>query len=221
MAKLEIPAIRVGKAIFVLKGDSPMVIHRFSEKVRKEIEGKQQGKAKEGRTPKDPIEEFLQALYVIPGTESQVVVDNSNPDDIKATGSFGVPVIAFKAACVRAGTSVQAQMVQIRMAIQVGGSFDRNELLAIEADFARMRTDVVRIKNGTDIRYRPEFFPWKVELPISYNKSMISLEQVANLVRNAGFGVGVMEGRPVGKESTGVWGRWSVETIRDEGEVAI
>lgn len=60
-----------------------------------------------------------------------------------------------------------------------------------------MRTDQVRVGMGSaDIRYRPEYPQWTAELSIEFNAGIISLEQVYQLVKAAGYGCGVGEMRP-------------------------
>jgi len=74
-----------------------------------------------------------------------------------------------------------------------------------------MRTDRVTIGMGTtDIRYRAEFKEWSADVPIVFNEGVISLEQLVNLFKIAGFGVGVGEWRP---ERDGIHGTWDVEGV--------
>ena len=59
-----------------------------------------------------------------------------------------------------------------------------------------MREDMVRVGMGTaDIRYRGEFKSWYAVIPVKYNASSISLEQLVNLFNLGGFSCGVGEGR--------------------------
>jgi len=63
--------------------------------------------------------------------------------------------------------------------------------------------------NGAaDIRYRPEFDPWSVDLEIKYNAAVLSAEQIVNLVNLAGFSVGVGDWRP---EKSGTHGTFHIE----------
>lgn len=69
---------------------------------------------------------------------------------------------------------------------------------------------MVRVGMGTaDIRYRPEFVDWRIPVTLKINASVISPEQVANLLNIAGFGVGIGEWRP---EKNGQYGRFHVAT---------
>jgi hypothetical protein len=69
------------------------------------------------------------------------------------------------------------------------------------------------VGEGTaDIRYRPEFKQWKMPVTLKFNAAVISVEQIANLLNTAGFGVGIGEWRP---EKNGSYGRFHVGS---EGE---
>jgi hypothetical protein len=68
------------------------------------------------------------------------------------------------------------------------------------------REDMVRIGMGTaDIRYRGEFDPWSVNVPIIYNAGVLSAEQIMHLFRIAGFAIGVGEWRPQKDGSYGMF----------------
>ncbi len=62
-----------------------------------------------------------------------------------------------------------------------------------------------------DLRSRPEFLDWEVDLQIQYNAHLFRPEQVINLLRWAGDAVGVGENRP---EKTGNdWGTFDVKKV--------
>ena len=59
-----IPAIDIQRAVIKLVGDSPLIVHRWSEKAKKEILDKQQKKAKtKAHDVKDPVRDFIDSLY--------------------------------------------------------------------------------------------------------------------------------------------------------------
>jgi hypothetical protein len=172
-----------------LVGDTPLIVHRWSEKAKKEMLDKQMKKAKLSKEAKDPMKEYLDCLYYY---------DREN-------NKYGFPSIAFKLAAVSAGGrfSDGLKMTELR-----GAFFVENEFVEIEGT-PTMREDMVRIGMGTaDIRYRPEFKQWKTKLRIRYNANSISLEQLVSLFNLAGFGVGVGEWRP---EKDGQFGMFHVE----------
>lgn len=170
-----------------LVGTSPLIVHKWSEKAKKQMLDKQMKRASQGKAAKDPEQDYRESLYV--------------RDD----GSYGFPAVAFKAAAVRAGTYCDMKMVFLRGAFHVEG-----DLVAIEGQ-PEPREDMVRVGMGTaDIRYRPEFKKWATELDITYNSRALSSGQIVNLFEIAGFAVGVGEWRP---EKDGQFGRFKVEAI--------
>lgn len=185
---IELPELKVEKVSITLRGTSPLIVHRFSEKAKKQMLDKQRGKAKAGREAKNPEADYEESLYRLPD------------------GRCGFPAIAFKAAAVSAANDAGIQKVLARRAFHIQGG----ELVPINGE-PRMREDVVRL-NGTtaDIRHRGEFLEWEVTLDLVFNEGVISLEQLVNLFRIAGFGVGVGEWRP---ERNGVFGTWEIAEV--------
>ncbi len=186
---IEVPQIEVERLQLTMIGDSPLIVHAWSEKAKKEMLDKQMKKAKQAKVAKDPERDYQDAFYF---TED---------------GKYGFPCVGFKAAAVTACRYADMKMTAARGAFHVEG-----EMVEIIGE-PRMREDMVRIAMGTaDIRYRPEFPEWKVTLTVAYNVRAISVEQIINLFNIAGFGVGVGEWRP---EKDGQYGRFHVETQAD------
>jgi hypothetical protein len=187
-----LPRLDVQMIEMTLIGDTPLITHQWSEKSRKEMRDKQTKRATKGREAKDPHAEFEGAIYRL------------------RDGRCGMPAIAFKNAAVTACTSLaDVTKVAARQAFHVEG-----EMVAIDAPSPTMREDMVRVGMGTaDLRYRPEFSPWRVTLLVKFNAGVLSAEQVLNLFNVAGFAVGVGEWRP---ERDGNFGRFHVAS---EGEL--
>jgi hypothetical protein len=170
-----------------LVGTSALIVHKWSEKAKKQMLDKQMKRASQGKAAKDPDEDYRESLYM-------------RPD-----GSYGFPAVAFKAAAVRAGTYCDMKMVFLRGAFHVEG-----DLVLVEGE-PEPREDMVRVGMGTaDIRYRPQFPKWATELDITFNNRALTAEQIVNLFEIAGFAVGVGEWRP---EKDGQFGRFRVETL--------
>lgn len=185
---IELPELKLSQIQIQLIGRTPLVVHQFSQKEKMKMLGVQTGKAKSGKEARDPEQEYRDSLYV------------------KPDGKYGFPAVAFKCAVVNAANDAGMQKTMMRRAFHVIG----DELLEIQGE-PHMREDVVRI--GMDVamvRFRGEFTQWSVNVPIVYNQGIISLEQIVNLFRIAGFGVGVGEWRP---EKNGVLGTWEVGTV--------
>jgi hypothetical protein len=85
------------------------------------------------------------------------------------------------------------------------------ELVRVDYKKCRMREDMCRVGTMTktaDIRYRAEYSDWSIKLRIEYNANTITPGQIANLLRLAGFSVGLCEWRP---EKDGNFGRFSID----------
>ena len=62
---IEIPEIELGRLLVTIEGQTPLITHRFGERSRAAIEGKQQGAARTAKPPRDSEAEFQDGLYVI------------------------------------------------------------------------------------------------------------------------------------------------------------
>jgi hypothetical protein len=180
-------------------GTAPLIMHRFAEKARKQIEDKQQKKASAPKEARDPAQDVRDSCHVIKGTAME-------PGCV-----YGIPAVAFKGAAVSACTHVDMTKVFARGAFFVD-SEPGTDLVPIEFDHVVERCDFVTVGMGTrDLRYRPEFHGWRAVLKIRYNASSISPDQIVNLINLAGFSCGVGDWRP---ERDGQHGTWKVEEWR-------
>jgi len=183
---VNLPGLAVDGVQLRLVGTSPLIVHKWSEKAKRQMLDKQMKKASQGKEAKNPEVDYRESLY------------------IREDGSYGFPAVGFKAAAVRAGTYCDMKMVFLRGAFHVEG-----DLVKIDGE-PKMREDMVRVGMGTaDIRYRPEFSEWSTTLQVVYNSRALAVEQIVNLFEVAGFAVGVGEWRP---EKDGQFGRFRVES---------
>jgi hypothetical protein len=182
----------------VLRGrqGSPLVVHAFAEKAKKEIRDKQQKKAKQAKEQRNPQQEFLDARY------------------LDAQGRECIPITAIKKAIVTAATAFDdLTKVALRQAIFLEPADGPGMLLPLtkfdgSPCVGVMREDAVTIGISTrGLTYRPEYAEWQVELVAEINTRLVSEEQFMALVDHAGWGVGICEGRPE-KSSALSWGRF-------------
>jgi hypothetical protein len=185
------------EVVIVGRPGSPLVVHAFSEKAKKEIRDKQQKKVKEKKDARDPNAEFLAARYV----------DSKKRECI--------PVAVIKKAMITAATAFDdLTKVGLRQAVFVDSADEPGaELLPILTSEDKpavgvMREDAVTIGiNTRGLTYRPMYTDWKVKARIEYNPRIVSEEQVLALLDHAGWGVGICEGRPERSSALG-WGRF-------------
>jgi hypothetical protein len=93
-----------------------------------------------------------------------------------------------------------------------GVSRDGTPLVRIYGE-PEMHTGHVRNETGVvDIRARPMWREWSLKLRVRYDAEQFTVTDVANLIMRAGMQVGVGEGRPDSKKSTGMgWGTFTIE----------
>lgn len=205
--------LQLQKIVFTLVGDTPLLVHKFSEKARAQMLAKQMGKHQPKKEHKVPFEDFCGSMYWIDPRMPEHPVE----EDV-ARAAFGFPVIAFKAAAVTACTSIGGiTKVLARQSFSViGDSIDpetQKQLLRIYSENPPFKSEeAVKVGMTTDIRYRGQFDPWRVHLPVKYNKNVISAEQLANMLNTAGFGVGIGEWRP---ERDGMLGTFHVASPKE------
>lgn len=223
-------------------GTAPLIVHRFSEKAKKQMLDNMQG-VKNPKQPKNPIAEYEGAFYRYRAVGSDgsyltemvskeiLIPDPDNPgqfiasvveemDYVPSPDDFGLPVISFKAATVEASRfyGKDVTKVGLRQFLFLSGEtgYDGQMLARIEAEGLsdpHMREDVVRVgQGGTDLRYRPEWSEWRTVLQVTYVTSALTRKSVLSLIDAGGLGVGVGEWRP---EKNGVNGTYRIDTSRD------
>lgn len=198
---IEIPPLGLAWLQVEVRGIQPLIVHRFSEKARKQIADKQQKKAKPKKDARDPMEEARAALYVLPKE--------------KGEERYGFPAAGIKKAIVSACRQVDGlAMTFAKGALHVygdGQGSDGRDLIRLYTPGWTMREDVVRLDDGgTSLAYRPEFKEWSMKLRIRYLASSIHPAQIIHLLNVAGFAVGLGENRA--EKSGDTWGQFEVVT---------
>lgn len=209
-------------AEITIVGESPLIVHAWSEKAKREMldaqQGKKKGKAKEF---KNPVADFIRSMYWLEGTPNipdgatEEEAEQIFHDAIAKGARFGFPAVAIKKAAV----SAAYRQGLTKDKVSANGSFwlngiDDVEFVEIESDEPPvMREDMVRIGMGTaDIRYRGEFRNWKCRCRISYLKDgVFSLENIISMINLGGFCCGLGEWRT---EKGGISGAFRVETSK-------
>lgn len=202
--KIEIPAMSFKMATLHIVGDSPLIVHAWSEKAKRMMLEKQMKKATKGKEVRDPFAEFCDSLYWL--SERPEDLTEENFGKVVKTARFGFPALAFKAAAIDA--AYQQGLVEKKTTLR-GAILVIGEWAEIKGSYPTMREDMVRIGMGTaDLRYRGEFKEWSTDLTVRYNANAVSLEQVVNVFNCGGFACGVGEWRPA---KDGNYGMYHVE----------
>jgi hypothetical protein len=176
---VEILEFSIREVVIPIIGISPLIIHAWSEKSKREISDKQAGKAKNKKHDiRVPEEDYEQAKHKSP------------------QGWEGFPAAGFKAAMIRGAKMIGLEMKSTQTSFFIKADCEETQLVKIIGE-SRMRTDMVRVGMGSaDIRYRPEYPEWSANLTIEFNSGVVSLDQIYQLVKAAGYGCGIGEMRP-------------------------
>jgi len=183
---LTLPNIRTQVVTVLIIGTAPLIVHKFSEKMRKRILAKHMGDVIEDREPKDPQANFEAARYRL------------------TDGTDGIPAGGLKAAIVSAtGRDTGIAVSKAKGAFRVAADDPATNLCRILSPSPpRMREDVVRNDSGVvDIRHRPEFFPWACLVKVQFLPAYASAKRVLAAIQMAGFRVGLCEWRPASPKS--------------------
>lgn len=208
---LEIRQIEIRKTTIRIVGETPLIMHKWSEKAKKEMLDKQMKVTKTtSREAKNPVEDFIRSMYWL--TEMPEEMTEYGFEKAIAEGArFGFPVTAFKQAAISAAYRMgwAKDKMSMRGVFFIDG--DENQMVEIHSDPPIMREDMVKVGMGTaDLRYRGEFRNWWADLPISFNANgQYTFEQIVNIINAGGFVCGVGEWRP---ERDGQYGMYRVAT---------
>lgn len=205
-AAIEITRVGTETLLVPIVGTSPLIVHRFSEKAKRQMLDNMQGR-KSPKQAKDPKAEYEAAFYRL------------------KDGGYGFPALAFKAATVGGARFYSGvTMTALKQFLFVHGEEgdDGRALTRVEGE-PLMREDVVTVgRNGSDLRYRPQFSEWRTTLEVRYVTSALTQGSVLSLIDAGGMGVGIGEWRP---EKDGDFGTYrvdpsrEVEIIKDSGEL--
>jgi hypothetical protein len=200
--EIKLPELEIQRLSLRVVGITPLLTHRWSEKALTQMRATQQKTAKMAKEAKNPEADFEGAKYR----------DENGRECVRS--------IFFKNAIVSAARYAD----DLKMTVLRGALFIEGDFLPIQDKSGKkaaksvMREDTVRVGMGkADLRYRPEYTDWSVDITVQFNSHVLSAEQVINLVRLAGFSVGICEWRP---ERNGHYGRFDVEAIAGKARKA-
>lgn len=194
------PNFQVGE--FTIRGITPYVQEKFSEKAREQMRIKQEAgsTAKKGgkREAKDFQKCFEEAQYRDP------------------KGRGGIPAGSIRSAMISSCRLCGFQMTRAKLAIFVEpDTFDKTDgipLVFIEGEPEYFEQPVRNETGVADLRARPMWQPgWSAKIRIRFDADIFTVSDVANLLLRAGMQVGIGAGRPDSRKSTGVgWGLFEI-----------
>lgn len=209
---IEIRPIEIQKVVVRIVGDTPLIMHAWSEKAKREMLEKQMKATKsKARDAKNPVEDFIRSMYWLTPMPTKMTEEGFEKA-IDDGAQFGFPVTAIKQAAISAAYRMGWAKDKMSMRGTFFISGDENQMVRIFSDTPIMREDMVKVGMGTaDIRYRGEFRNWYADLEISYNKNgQYTIEQIVNIINAGGYACGIGEWRP---ERDGQYGMFHVAAI--------
>lgn len=214
-ATVEIRPLEIKEIKIRLVGDSPLIVHAWSEKAKRMMLETQMGTTKtKAREKRNPISDFANSLYWLT-EQPDVETEEDWIEAMRQNPKFGFPVCAFK----QAANSAAYRLGWVKNQMVLRGSYflksEYGNYAEIKGSVPEMREDMVRVGMGTaDLRYRGEFKNWYCDMILEYNASgEMTLEQILNVINAGGYVCGAGEWRP---EKDGDFGRFHIETIPDE-----
>lgn len=207
---IEIRPIKIQKVNVRIVGDTPLIIHAWSEKAKRMMLEAQMGLAKgKKKEAKDPVDDFIRSLYWLTPMPEEMTEEGFQKA-VENGARFGFPVTAIKQAAISAAYRLGWSKNKMENRGMFFIDSDEDGLIEIHSDTPIMREDMVKIGMGTaDIRYRGEFRNWYADLCISYNTNgSVSLENIVNMINAGGYVCGIGEWRP---ERDGQYGMFHVD----------
>lgn len=208
-ASVEIKPMELQTVELTIVGTTPLIVHAWSDKAKKEMLDKQQKKAtKSKHDVKIPINDMMDASYWLTEKPESGKDDEDAESkwlDALANGAkFGFPVTGIKQAIIDgaywAGLDVKKTLMKAAFFLEGATDASTPDIAEIISDPPVMREDMVKVGGQSkvaDIRYRPEYDNWSIPLRMTYNvNGHYSLEQLLNCVNVGGFACGIGEWRP-------------------------
>jgi len=200
------PNIKTG--VFTIVGIAPYVQHKFSEKAKRQMREKQEAgsTAKKGakREARNFQDDYEAAMYRTPN------------------GGYGIPAPAIRNAMISACRLCGFQMTRAKLSVFVEAdcfdAADATPLIGIKNGEPKYFESTVRLESGVcSLAVRPKWDEgWEADVRISFDADQFTLSDVANLLARAGQQVGIGEGRPDSKNSTGLgWGLFRISNKQE------
>lgn len=192
------------RVCFTIVGISPLMIAKFSHKALATIKAKHeagsQAKSKKVREARNFDADVEAARHV------------------SREGWDGLHAAAFRNGMIDACRLTDLKMTQARLAIFcVEDGYDRDDgvpLVRIHT-VAGYEASIMPVRNASgtlDLRARPMWRDWKMNVVLEYDADLMSLIDISNLMQRVGLQVGVGEGRPYSSKGNGLgFGRFEIE----------
>lgn len=234
---IEIRPVDMKSLHMTIIGETPLVVHKWSFKTLMELLKYESSLTK--KLPRNPVAEMAASLYWMDAEKDPFprlpfsmmsngkelyrkaldkYVNYTEEDFIRdATGArFGFPATAIKKAGISTvyRNKMSKDKVSLQSAFFIEG-IGEEQLVEIKSpSMPNIRQDNVKVGMGSaDIRYRPQFDTWSMDLSIKYNANgNLSIEDVFNLINIGGQLNGIGEWRI---EKGGQYGVFHVKKVNE------
>ena len=206
---IEIRPLDIKEVKIKIVGDTPLIVHAWSEKAKRMmLEAQMKTTKTKARELRDPYDDFINSMYWL--TEKPESTPEAFEKAVREGARWGFHVTAIK----MAGNAAAYRLGWVKNQMGLRGAYflksEYGDMAEIISDTPIMREDMVRVGMGSaDLRYRGEFRNWSMNLTLEYNASGdYSLEQIVNIINAGGYACGLGEWRP---EKDGDFGRYHIE----------
>ena len=191
---LTISPPNIKTAEFSIQGTSPYMQLKFSEKVKQQLmETHRAGSTAKSKKKKEPRD---------------FEADYESAKHISDEGWVGIPASAFRNACISACRVCGFQMTKAKLSVFVeADGFDKDEGTPLVRIYGEPEMNVGHVRNATgvvDLRARPMWREWSAKVRIRWDADQFTMLDITNLLSRVGMQVGIGEGRPDSKSSTGM-----------------
>lgn len=196
---VSIKPANIQRAVFKIRGTSPLVQARFSKKgeLMMKMAAGQTARTKKERVARDYDKDMRDAMH------------------ISSDGWQGIPAPAFRAAMISACRLVGFKMTIAKMSVFVDADgldeLDGQPLVRFEGTPEQHTMHTRNATGVVDVRCRPMWREWSAEVRVKFDADQFTLQDVTNLMQRAGMQVGIGEGRPDSRSSAGLgWGCFEI-----------
>lgn len=194
-----------------LVGDTPLIVHAWSEKARREMLSKQTKATKAGREIRDPEADFVSSLYSM-GEDGYGFPAMGVKNSILASAHKDKGIAR---SAVMGALWLDADMVRARPAL--AGAVCDMPLIKIHGTAPEMREDMVKIGAGlnktANLAYRGQFTVWAMKISGRINTTTLTPEALAFLIQESGVACGLGEWR---NERKGMFGAFHLASADEE-----
>lgn len=201
---IEIIDVKKAEATLLIRGTTPLIINRMSEKARRELlmpKGRKTAAEKAANLKHNPLEEFRASPYIC--------ADENSPTYIAITAG------TFKQAMMTAALDLPgARKAQIGRLVQVKEGTYR-DLIPIygEPQLLMSVTRSADMNRTPDIRSRCIIPNWAAQITISFVLPTLRETAIVNLLAAAGITAGVGDWRP--QKGSGYYGQFEIASDDD------